>query len=202
MAIDPTARVAAGARIGEGVEIGPYCLVGPQVELGRRRAPHRATSTSPASRRSAKDRRLSVLLARNAAAIGPLSRRGDATRHRRALRTARGRHHEHRDRRRRRRDPRRRALLLHGGFPCRARLPGRQRRDLRQQRRARRPCHGRRSRFPRRPRRGPSIRADRRGRHDGGHVGAPRRHHSVRICARSDRGRWSGSISSVCGGAA
>ncbi len=34
MAIDPTARVAAGARIGDGVEIGPYCLVGPQVELG------------------------------------------------------------------------------------------------------------------------------------------------------------------------
>jgi UDP-N-acetylglucosamine acyltransferase len=33
MAIDATARVAAGARIGEGVEIGPYCLVGPQVEL-------------------------------------------------------------------------------------------------------------------------------------------------------------------------
>src|SRR5271170_907341 len=35
MAIDPTARVAAGARIGESVEIGPYCLVGPQVELHR-----------------------------------------------------------------------------------------------------------------------------------------------------------------------
>jgi UDP-N-acetylglucosamine acyltransferase len=34
MAIDPTARVAAGARIGEGVEIGPYCLIGPRVELG------------------------------------------------------------------------------------------------------------------------------------------------------------------------
>ncbi|HXW49870.1 MAG TPA: acyl-ACP--UDP-N-acetylglucosamine O-acyltransferase [Xanthobacteraceae bacterium] len=33
MAIDPTARVAAGARIGESVEIGPYCLVGPEVEL-------------------------------------------------------------------------------------------------------------------------------------------------------------------------
>src|SRR6204780_3604942 len=35
MAIDPTARVAAGARIGESVEIGPYCLVGPRVELSR-----------------------------------------------------------------------------------------------------------------------------------------------------------------------
>jgi UDP-N-acetylglucosamine acyltransferase len=35
MAIDPTARVAAGARIDESVEIGPYCIVGPQVELGR-----------------------------------------------------------------------------------------------------------------------------------------------------------------------
>jgi UDP-N-acetylglucosamine acyltransferase len=35
MAIDPTARVAAGARIGESVEIGPYCLIGPQVELAR-----------------------------------------------------------------------------------------------------------------------------------------------------------------------
>ncbi len=35
MAIDPTARVAAGARIGDGVEIGPYCLVGPQVKLER-----------------------------------------------------------------------------------------------------------------------------------------------------------------------
>jgi UDP-N-acetylglucosamine acyltransferase len=35
MAIDPTARVAAGARIGESVEIGPYGLIGPQVELAR-----------------------------------------------------------------------------------------------------------------------------------------------------------------------
>jgi UDP-N-acetylglucosamine acyltransferase len=35
MAIDPSARVAAGARIGESVEIGPYCLIGPQVELAR-----------------------------------------------------------------------------------------------------------------------------------------------------------------------
>jgi UDP-N-acetylglucosamine acyltransferase len=35
MAIDPTARVAAGARIGESVEIGPYCLIGPQAELAR-----------------------------------------------------------------------------------------------------------------------------------------------------------------------
>src|SRR5580704_11368135 len=33
MAIDPTARVAAGARIADSVEIGPYCLIGPQVEL-------------------------------------------------------------------------------------------------------------------------------------------------------------------------
>ena len=33
MAIDPTARVAAGVRIGADVEIGPYCIVGPQVEL-------------------------------------------------------------------------------------------------------------------------------------------------------------------------
>jgi UDP-N-acetylglucosamine acyltransferase len=35
MAIDPTARVAAGARLGDSVEIGPYCLIGPQVELKR-----------------------------------------------------------------------------------------------------------------------------------------------------------------------
>ncbi len=33
MAIDSTARVAAGARLGEAVEIGPYCLVGPDVTL-------------------------------------------------------------------------------------------------------------------------------------------------------------------------
>lgn len=33
MAIDPTARVAAGARLGADVEIGPYCIVGPDVEL-------------------------------------------------------------------------------------------------------------------------------------------------------------------------
>src|SRR5581483_11767484 len=33
MAIDPTARVAAGARIAEGVEIGPYCVVGAEVDL-------------------------------------------------------------------------------------------------------------------------------------------------------------------------
>ena len=35
MAIDPTARVAAGARIDASVEIGPYCIVGPQVKLQR-----------------------------------------------------------------------------------------------------------------------------------------------------------------------
>jgi UDP-N-acetylglucosamine acyltransferase len=35
MAIDPTARVAAGARIDASVEIGPYCIVGAQVELQR-----------------------------------------------------------------------------------------------------------------------------------------------------------------------
>jgi UDP-N-acetylglucosamine acyltransferase len=35
MAIDPTARVAAGARLGDSVDIGPYCLIGPQVELKR-----------------------------------------------------------------------------------------------------------------------------------------------------------------------
>jgi len=34
MAIDPTARVAAGARVCDGVEIGPYCTVGPDVQLG------------------------------------------------------------------------------------------------------------------------------------------------------------------------
>jgi UDP-N-acetylglucosamine acyltransferase len=34
MAIDPTARIAAGARIAEDAEIGPYCIVGPQVEIG------------------------------------------------------------------------------------------------------------------------------------------------------------------------
>ena len=34
MAIDPTARVAAGARVGDDVEIGPYCTVGPDVQLG------------------------------------------------------------------------------------------------------------------------------------------------------------------------
>jgi UDP-N-acetylglucosamine acyltransferase len=33
MAIDATARVAAGARIDDSVEVGPYCVVGPQVEL-------------------------------------------------------------------------------------------------------------------------------------------------------------------------
>jgi len=35
MAIDLTARVAAGARIDASVEIGPYCVIGPQVELRR-----------------------------------------------------------------------------------------------------------------------------------------------------------------------
>jgi UDP-N-acetylglucosamine acyltransferase len=33
MAIDATARVAAGARIADDVDIGPYCVIGPQVEL-------------------------------------------------------------------------------------------------------------------------------------------------------------------------
>ena len=34
-AIDPSARVAAGASIGPGVRIGPFCIVGPFVRLGR-----------------------------------------------------------------------------------------------------------------------------------------------------------------------
>jgi UDP-N-acetylglucosamine acyltransferase len=33
-AIDPTARVAAGAQIGKDVTIGPYCIVGPKVSIG------------------------------------------------------------------------------------------------------------------------------------------------------------------------
>jgi UDP-N-acetylglucosamine acyltransferase len=33
-AIDPTARVAAGAVIGKDVSIGPYCVIGPNVALG------------------------------------------------------------------------------------------------------------------------------------------------------------------------
>src|SRR5437660_620455 len=33
-AIDPTARVEAGATIGENVSIGPYCVIGPNVVLG------------------------------------------------------------------------------------------------------------------------------------------------------------------------
>ena len=33
-AIDPTARVAAGATIGRDVSIGPYCVIGPDVAVG------------------------------------------------------------------------------------------------------------------------------------------------------------------------
>ena len=117
MAIDPTARVADGARIGDGVEIGPYCVVGPQVELGRGVRLIAHVNITGATTIGEGDDRLSVLLARNAAAIGALSRRPDQLDHRRALRAARKRHHEYRHRRRRRRDPRRRALLLHGRRP-------------------------------------------------------------------------------------
>ena len=34
LAVDPSARVAAGAVIGADVKIGPYCVIGPNVALG------------------------------------------------------------------------------------------------------------------------------------------------------------------------
>src|SRR5215470_16201259 len=33
-AIDPTARIEAGAVVGEGAFIGPYCVIGPNVVIG------------------------------------------------------------------------------------------------------------------------------------------------------------------------
>ena len=138
--IDPTARIEAGAVIGQDVAIGPYCVVGPHV-VDRRRLP--AARACP-SHRPYHDRRahrdLSVRLARHAAAIGALSRRADAARDRRRLRHPRKRHDEYRHRGRRRRHAGRRPLLPDGRLACRARLPGRQRCHVRQQRGARRPC--------------------------------------------------------------
>ena len=80
MAIDPTARVAEGARIGEGVEIGPYCLIGPQVELGRGVRLLAHVHVTGATTLGEGVCRLSVRLARHAAAIGALSRRRDPSR--------------------------------------------------------------------------------------------------------------------------
>ncbi len=188
MAIDPTARVADGARIGEGVEIGPYCLVGPQVELGRgvrliapcqrdRRDDDRRQAPSfIRSRRSARRRNRSITAAaRRKLVIGAHCELRESVTMNTGTEDGGGmtRVGEH--------------GFFMVGSPCRARLPSRQQRQPCQQRRAWRSRLRRRLHLPRRPCRHPSIRADRRGRHDGRYVGCPRRHHPVRFCAWPDR---------------
>ena len=66
-----------------------------------------------------------------------------------------------------------------------ARLPRRQRRDLRQRRGAWRPCHDRRPRVHRRQHRRASVRPGRRGRDARRHERHHPRRHPVRICVRS-----------------
>ena len=102
-AIDPTARVAPTARvIGDDVEIGPYCVIGPHVAIGDGCGLSRMCNVTGAHHDRRGHDRLSVRLARHAAAIGALSRRADAARHRRALPDPRRRHDEYRHRGRRR----------------------------------------------------------------------------------------------------
>ena len=155
--IDPTARIEDGAVIGEGTSIGPYCIIGPHVVIGANCKliahvhitaqttigdgctiyPFVSLGTPPQS----------------------LSYRGELTRLEigAGLHHPRAGHHERRHRRRRRHYPGRRPRLFHELQPCRSRLPGRQRRDLRDLGDAGRPLRDRRFRLHRRPVGGASV---------------------------------------------
>ena len=122
-AIDPTARIEAGAVWAQDVEIGPYCVIGPRCH-DRRRLPARSPmSTSPATPPSGRAPRSIPFASLGAPPQSvQLSRRADPACHRRRLRHPRKRHDEHRHRGRRRHHRGRRRLLpdgrRHVGHDC------------------------------------------------------------------------------------
>ena len=130
--IDPTARIADGARLADDVEIGPFCVVGPQVEL---RAGVRLVShVNMAGVTVIGERTIVSPFASLGTPPQSVSYRGGATRlWSVATAYSRRRDHEHRHRGRRRRHRRSAIAAFSWRAPCRARLPRRQRCDLRQQ---------------------------------------------------------------------
>ena len=186
MAIDPTARVAEGARIGEDVEIGPYCLVGPQVELasGVRLLAHvnvtgattigEGTVVYPFSSLGTPPQSVHYRGGPTRLVIGARCELREGVTMNTGTEDGGGvtRVGD-------------RCLFMvgsHVGHDCQVgndvTLPTMS---------CSAAMSGRRSHVSRRPCRDPSIRAHRRGRDDGRHVGGARRHHSVRLCARPDR---------------
>ena len=189
LAIDPTARVAPTAVVGSGVEIGPYCVIGPNVTIGDgcKLVEPRFHSGPHHDRRTHLDR--AVRLARLAAAVGALSRRGHGADDRRGLRHPRACDDQPRHREGARHDHDRSPRLHDGRRACRARLRRRQSCGVRQQCDARRVLRDRRLRVPGRAVRGPAVHAHRRARDDRRrdrcHVG----HHP--LCDRHRRPRQS-----------
>ena len=178
--IDPTARIEDGAVIGEGTSIGPYCIIGPNVVIGANckliAHVHITAQTTIGDGCTI----YPFVSLGTPAAIPELSRRTDQTRDRCGLHHPRVRHHERRHGCRRRHHARRRARLLHELQPCRARLPGRQRRDLRDLGDARRPLRDRRFRLHRRAVGGAPVHADRAAGDGRRRLRRARRRHSVR----------------------
>ena len=130
-AIDPTARVAPGAVIGKDVTIGPYCVIGPNVVIGDGcrlishvhvtghttiGAAHRDLSRSPRSAR--RRNRSSIAAGRPGSSIGADCDIRESVTMNTGTEDDGGV------------TAGRRPLLLHGRLACRARLHGRQQRDL------------------------------------------------------------------------
>ena len=201
-AIDPTARIEPGAVIGQDVSIGPYCVIGPNVVIGdgcRLVAHVQSTGHTTIGPRTTVYPFASL---GNAATVREVSRRrrrgwsiGADCEIREGVTMNTGTEDgggvtEVGDR-----------CCLMVGSHVGARLPRRQRRNLRQQRGARRPCDGRRFRGLRRPGRGASVRAHRRRRNGGRPERrcAPTSFRSALSRARSPI--WSASMSSACGDA-
>ncbi len=128
--IDPTARIEDGAVIGDGSVIGPYCIIGPDVVIG---ANCRLVAHVHVMGRTTIGAGCTIYpfasLGRPAA--DPQSERLRPASDRRWLHHPRVRDHEQRQPERPRHHHGRRPRLFHELRPCRSRLRGRQRRDLR-----------------------------------------------------------------------
>ncbi len=156
-AVDPTAHVDPAAQIGEGTIIGPHAMIGPEVRIGK----HCQIGASAVidGRTYIGDETQIFPMASIGLAPQDLKYRGEATAaaHRATQHLSRIRHDQPRHRGGRRRDHDRRRESVHGLRPRGARLPRRQRHDLRSARDARR-SRGRRGLRQRQRRiRGPSV---------------------------------------------
>ena len=128
------AIVHPGAEIGAGTIVGPFATIGEYVRIGTRLPDRRVGGDRRVDRDRRRQRDLSDGLCRARPAGPEVRRRADARRDRRAQHHPRVRDDSSRHGRRRRRDDDRVAQPAHGLHAHRARLPRRQRDDLRQRR--------------------------------------------------------------------